>query len=104
MRKRRAAAFERRQQMYKLENEEGYEEGALVDGLLQEEDEAEMTDMSDTEDEDDGDVEEDGEEKDWVRSLNLRKERLSVTEGRKTGSICHMLNMMKKERLVLPVI
>ena len=35
MRKRWVAAFERRQQMYWLENEEGYEEDALVDGLPQ---------------------------------------------------------------------
>jgi len=65
MRKRRAAAFERRQQMYRLENEEGYEEDALVDGLPQEEEEAEMTDKSDTEDEGESDVGEEGEEKDW---------------------------------------
>ena len=90
MRKRRVAAFERRQQMYRLENEEGYEEDALVDGLPQEEEEAEMTDKSDTEDEEESDVGEEGEEKDWVR--RMEKERLEREEK-------DWVRRMEKERL-----
>ena len=94
MRKRRAAAFERRQQMYRLENEEGYEEDALVDGLPQEEEEAEMTDKSDTEDEGESDVGEEGEEKDWVRSME--KERLE--REREEKDWVNHLDLMEREK------
>ncbi|KAL8618350.1 hypothetical protein ACOMHN_047422 [Nucella lapillus] len=65
MRKRREAAYERRQQMYRIENEEGFEE-KVEDGLPVEEEEAEMTDGSDTdveEDDDDNDFDDEREEK-----------------------------------------
>ncbi|XP_076443090.1 uncharacterized protein LOC143281711 [Babylonia areolata] len=65
MRKQREAAYERRQQLYRMENEEGFEERA-EDGLPAEEEEAEMTDGSDTEDEEEAGFEEWEEKKvDW---------------------------------------
>ena len=73
MSKRRLAAYERRQQLYKMENEEGYEEGA-ADGLPEDEEEAEMTDKSETDDEDDEDEAEEVEEeekKDWVGCISI---------------------------------
>jgi hypothetical protein len=71
MQKKRTEAFQRREQMYKLENEEGYE-GEAMDGLPEDDEEAEMTDKSDTEGEEDEEEEGDFEdqlndkEKDWV--------------------------------------
>jgi hypothetical protein len=71
MQKKRTEAFQRREQMYKLENEEGYE-GEAMDGLLEDDEEAEMTDKSDTDGEEDEEEEGDFEdqlndkEKDWV--------------------------------------
>lgn len=71
MQKRRAAAFERRKQLYDMENEEGFENAD--DGLPEEEEEAELTDQSDTDDEGNSDADEElegegeeKEEKDWV--------------------------------------
>ena len=76
MRRRRTAAFERRQQLYRMENEEGYEEGELVDGLPQEEDEAEMTDRSDTEEEEEEEDSGRGKRKrDWVSIVIRRGEK-----------------------------
>ncbi|KAK7103502.1 claspin-like [Littorina saxatilis] len=70
MQKRRAAAFERRKQLYDMENEEGFENAD--DGLPEEEEEAELTDQSDTDDEGNSDADEElegegeeKEEKDW---------------------------------------
>ena len=48
MKEKRSAAYERRQQLYRIENEVGFD--CEEDDLLDDEEEAEMTEQSDTDD------------------------------------------------------